>query len=79
MLDRRHPSAKPRTNTGPRCSSQYMNIMSVRAATPYRVTQLMPDDVWLFPTLEPGIVRLGDRTQAVAGAGPPARAQITQQ
>jgi hypothetical protein len=40
MLDKRHPSAKPRMNTGPRCSSQYITIMKVRAVTPYTVTQL---------------------------------------
>jgi hypothetical protein len=38
MLDNRHPSAKPKMNSGPRCSSQYMTIMNVRAATPYTVT-----------------------------------------
>ena len=42
MLDNKHHSAKPKMNTGPRCSSQYMAIMNVRAATPYMVTQLMP-------------------------------------
>jgi hypothetical protein len=34
MLDSRQPSAKPKMNPGPRCSSQYMAIMNVRAATP---------------------------------------------
>jgi hypothetical protein len=28
MLDSTQPSAKPRMNTGPRCSSQYMAIMN---------------------------------------------------
>jgi len=30
-----------RQNGGPRCSSQYITIMNVRAATPYAVTQFM--------------------------------------
>lgn len=42
MLDNRHPSAKLRMKTGPRCSSQYMAIMNATAATPYTVTQLKP-------------------------------------
>jgi hypothetical protein len=33
MLDKRHPSAKPKMNTGPLCSSQYMSIMNVRGPT----------------------------------------------
>jgi hypothetical protein len=41
MLDHRQPSPNPKVNTGPRCSSQYMAIMYVRAAMPYTVTQLM--------------------------------------
>lgn len=41
MLDRAHPSAKPRVNPLPRASSAHMTIMKVRAATPKTVVQFI--------------------------------------